>query len=64
MTPHTRHAAYTARAAADLGGATDRLTDRQTDPANIGRNSEHLMHSMQPKNMNSLTEEAEVCVCV
>jgi len=29
---------------------TDRQTDRQTDTANIGKNSQHLMHSMQPKN--------------
>jgi len=43
MTPRTRHAAYGARAAADLS----RVTDRQTD-ANIGNNSQHLMHSMQP----------------
>jgi len=38
MTPRTRHAAYTARAAADLSCVTDRLTDRQTDTANIGKN--------------------------
>jgi len=48
MTPHTRHAAYTARAAADLS----RVTDRLTDTANIGKNSQHLMHSMQDNNTN------------
>jgi len=46
MTPQTRHAAYTARAAADLSLVTDKLTDT----ANIGKNSQHIMHSMQPKN--------------
>jgi len=25
-------------------------TDRETDTVNIGKNSQHLMHSMQPKN--------------
>jgi len=30
MTPRTWHAAYTARAAADLGHVTDRQTDKQT----------------------------------
>jgi len=30
MTTRTRHAAYTARAVADLSRVTDRLTDRQT----------------------------------
>jgi len=45
MTPHTQHAAYTTRAAADLS----RVTDTLTDTANIGKNSQHLMHSMQPK---------------
>jgi len=44
MTPHTQHVVYTARAATDLS----RVTDRQTDTANIGKNSQHLMHSMQP----------------
>jgi len=34
-----------------LSHVTDRLTDRQTDTANIGNNSLHLMHSMQPKNI-------------
>jgi len=29
MTLHTRHAAYTARAADDLSRVTDRLTDRE-----------------------------------
>jgi len=47
MTPHTQHTAYTARAAAELSHVTDRLTDT----ANIGKNSQHLMHSMQPKKM-------------
>jgi len=28
---------------------TRRVTDRRTDTANIGNNSLHLMHSMQPK---------------
>jgi len=42
------HVAYTARAAADLSRVTDRL--RLTDTANIGENSQHLMHSMQSKN--------------
>jgi len=28
---------------------TDRETDGQTDTTNIGKNSQHLMHSMQPK---------------
>jgi len=46
MTLRTRHATYTARAAADLS----RVTDWQTDTANIGNNSQHLMNSMQPKN--------------
>jgi len=27
----------------------DRQTDRQTDTANIGNNSQRLMHTMQPK---------------
>jgi len=49
MTPRTRHAAYTARAAADLS----RVTDWQTDTANIGNNSQHLMHSMQPKKLET-----------
>jgi len=35
MTPRTRHVEYTARAAADLS----RVTDRQTDTANIGNNA-------------------------
>jgi len=38
MTPRTRHAAYTAHAAANLS----RVTDRLTDTANIGKNSQHL----------------------
>jgi len=50
MTSRTRHAAYTARTAADLSRVTDRLTDRQTDTANSGKNSQHLMHSMQSEN--------------
>jgi len=44
MIPRTRHAcrpAYTARAV------------RQTDDANITKNSQHLMHSMQPNNTNT-----------
>jgi len=45
MTPRTWHAAYTARAATDLS----RVTDRLTYTANIGKNSQHLMHSMQPE---------------
>jgi len=45
MTPRIRHAAHTARAAADLS----RVTDRLTATANIGNNSQHIMHSMQPK---------------
>jgi len=49
MTPRTRHAAYTARSAADLS----RVTDWQTDTANIGNNSLLLMHSMQPKRRRS-----------
>jgi len=27
----------------------------QTDTANIGKNSQHLMHSMQPNNINKIT---------
>jgi len=53
MTPRTRHAVYTARAAADLSRVTDRRTDRLTDTANIGNNSQHLMHSMQPNKIVS-----------
>jgi len=45
MTPRTQHAAHTVHAAADFS----RVTDRQTDTANISKNSLHLMHSMQPK---------------
>jgi len=41
MTLRKWHAAYTACAAADLSHMTDRLTDT----ANIGNNSQHLMHS-------------------
>jgi len=37
--------------ASDLSRMTDRLTDEQTDTANIGNNSLHLMHLMQPKNV-------------
>jgi len=48
MTLRTRHAAYTARAAADSSRVTDRQTDRQTDTAIIGRNRQHLIHSVQP----------------
>jgi len=32
-----------------------RVTDRQTDTANIGNNSQHLMHSMQPKSVSYLS---------
>jgi len=45
MTLCTRHVVYTAHAAADLS----RVTDRQTDTMNTDNNSQHLMHSMQPK---------------
>jgi len=45
MTSCTCYEAYTARAAADLSS----VTDIWTDTANIGKNSLHLMHSMQPK---------------
>jgi len=45
MTPRTRHMAYTALAATDLS----HVTDGQTDIVNIGKNSLHVMHSMQPK---------------
>jgi len=41
-------AAHTPRAAADLSRVTDGETDRLTDTANTGTNSQHLMHSMQP----------------
>jgi len=51
MTPHTQHSAYTTLAAADLS----RVTDRQTDTANIGKNSQHLMHSTQPNNCRSVS---------
>jgi len=50
MTPRTRHAAYTARAAADLS----RVTDRQTDAAHIGNNSLHLIRWTQPNNYVSV----------
>jgi len=33
---------------------TDRLTDRQTDPENIGKNSQHLVHSMQAKRQKKI----------
>jgi len=46
MTLGTRDVAYTASTTTDLSSVTDRLTDT----ANIGKNSQHLMHSMQPKN--------------
>jgi len=46
MTQRTWHAMYTARAA---------VTDRVTDIANNGNNSQHLMHSMQPKNYVTVT---------
>jgi len=46
MTPCTRHAVCTARAAAHLS----RVTDRSTDTVYIGKNSQHLMRWMQPKN--------------
>jgi len=45
MTPHTQHAAFTARSTIDLC----RVTDRVTDTTNISKNSQWLMHSMQPK---------------
>jgi len=48
MTLHTRHAVYTACAAADLSHVTDSLLDTMTDNTNIGNNRQHLMHSMQP----------------
>jgi len=35
---------------AQLSHVTDRLMDGQTDTANTGNNSLHLMHSMQPNN--------------
>jgi len=41
---------YTARATADLS----RMTDRLTDPAKIGKNSQHLVHSTQLKNQTNL----------
>jgi len=34
----------------------DRQTDRQTDTINIGKNSQHLMHSMQPKKQLSVRQ--------
>jgi len=41
----------TLRAAADFSRVTDRQTDRLTDgQADIGKNSQHLMHLMPPKN--------------
>jgi len=49
MTPRTRHAEYTTRAAADLS--------RVTDTANIGKNSKHLMHSLQPNKRNATSDE-------
>jgi len=45
------HTAYTACAATDLS----RMTDILTDTANIGKNSQHLMHSMQPKTRSCIT---------
>jgi len=42
---HWMNPAHTARAA-DFS----RVTDWQTDTANIGNNNLHLMHSIQPKN--------------
>jgi len=42
------HTANTACAATDLS----HVTDRQTDTANIGKNSLHLMHSMKTNNNN------------
>jgi len=36
---------------AELSRVTDRPTDRRTDSANIGNNSLHLVHSMQPKSL-------------
>jgi len=46
MTPYTWHAVYTACAADDLS----HVTDGQTDTVDIGKNGQHLMHSLQPKN--------------
>jgi len=51
-TPCTRPAVYTACPAADLS----RVTDRLTDTTNIGKNSQHLMHSMQPNNVDIFIE--------
>jgi len=57
MTPCTQHAAHTAGAATDYphseaepGSFGVFVTDRQTDTANIGKNSLYLMHSVQPNN--------------
>jgi len=64
MTPRTRNAAHAARAAADLS----HVTDRRTDTANIGKNSQHLMHSMQPNDSQAaclrLLAEVAIAVCV
>jgi len=46
--------AYTARAAADLSCVRDWQTDWLTETANIGKNSQHLLHSMQPNEISSL----------
>jgi len=64
MTPRTRHAAYTAHAAADFSRVTDRPTDRLTDTANIGKNSLLLMHSMQPKNETRVRYRLRVLITV
>jgi len=42
--------AYSAHTAADLS----RVTDTLTDTANNGKNSQHLMLSMQPKNKTKM----------
>jgi len=52
MTPHTWHTAYITRS---VPNQAVWHTDWLTDTVNISKNSQHVMHSMQPK--NSITNQ-------
>jgi len=59
---HRMTPTHTARAA-DLSHVTDRQTNRQTDTMNIGNNSLHLKHSMQPNNTDTVQTNDKKIIC-